>query len=89
MCGECRAGASDSCTCSQLQLRPPLSSFGTESTRFFHAISALQGDGNIRYFELVDEEPFVHFLAEHRTNVSTKVRGWVCGHAELCGKGDR
>ena len=33
-----------------------------------------QGDGNIRYFELVDEEPFVYFLTEHRTNVSTKVR---------------
>ena len=33
----------------------------------------MQGDGNIRYFELVDEEPYVYFLTEHRTNVSTKV----------------
>ena len=38
-----------------------------------HTHARTQGDGNIRYFELVDEEPFVYFLAEHRTNVSTKV----------------
>ena len=35
---------------------------------------SLQGDGNVRYFELVDEEPYVYLLAEHRTNVSTKAR---------------
>jgi hypothetical protein len=26
----------------------------------------------VRYFEFVDEAPFVYLLAEHRTNVSTK-----------------
>lgn len=31
-----------------------------------------KGDGNIRYYEFVDEAPFVYYLAEHRTNVSTK-----------------
>jgi coronin-1B/1C/6 len=31
-----------------------------------------KGDGNIRYFEMVDAEPYVYPLAEHRTNVSTK-----------------
>lgn len=31
-----------------------------------------KGDGNIRYYEFVDEAPYVYLLAEHRTNVSTK-----------------
>jgi len=44
--------------------------FYDEDTRMLYLTG--KGDGNIRYFELVDEEPFVHFLAEHRTNVSTK-----------------
>jgi coronin-1B/1C/6 len=31
-----------------------------------------KGDGNVRYYELTDEAPFLFALAEHRTNVSTK-----------------
>ena len=46
--------------------------FYDEDTRVLYLTG--KGDGNIRYFELVDEEPFVYFLSEHRTNVSTKVR---------------
>jgi hypothetical protein len=34
-----------------------------------------KGDGNIRYFELVDERPYCHFITEYRT--STPQRG-VC-----------
>lgn len=46
--------------------------FYDEDTRMLYLTG--KGDGNVRYFELVDEEPFVYLLAEHRTNVSTKVR---------------
>ncbi len=31
-----------------------------------------KGDGNVRYYEVTDTEPWLHPLAEHRTNVSTK-----------------
>jgi coronin-1B/1C/6 len=31
-----------------------------------------KGDGNIRYFEIVDTEPYVHFLSEYRDNQSQK-----------------
>ena len=31
-----------------------------------------KGDGNIRYYELVDEAPFAHPLSEHRTSVAAK-----------------
>jgi len=31
-----------------------------------------KGDGNIRYFELTDEEPYLHYLSEFRSNESQK-----------------
>eukprot|EP00474_Spongospora_subterranea_P009339 CRZ09797.1 hypothetical protein [Spongospora subterranea] len=31
-----------------------------------------KGDGNIRYFEVVDEEPFLHILSEYRSNEPQK-----------------
>lgn len=39
---------------------------------FTKLLSLLQGDGHIRYFELVDEAPYYFFLQEHRTNISAK-----------------
>jgi len=44
--------------------------FYDEDTRMLYLTG--KGDGNIRYFEIVDSDPFIYFLAEHRTNVSTK-----------------
>ena len=44
--------------------------FYDEDTRMLYL--AGKGDGNIRYFEMVDGEPFVYPLSEYRTNVSTK-----------------
>lgn len=31
-----------------------------------------KGDGNIRYFEIVDDAPFIHSISEHRSSTSTK-----------------
>jgi coronin-1B/1C/6 len=31
-----------------------------------------KGDGNIRYYEIVDEAPYIHFLSEFKTNVPTR-----------------
>jgi coronin-1B/1C/6 len=31
-----------------------------------------KGDGNIRYFEVVDEDPYIHYLSEFRSNESQK-----------------
>jgi len=36
-----------------------------------------KGDGNIRYFELVDTEPYVHYLSEFRDNSSQKGIAWL------------
>lgn len=36
-----------------------------------------KGDGNIRYFELVDEAPYVHYLSEFRDNASQKGVCWL------------
>lgn len=44
--------------------------FYDDDTRMLYLTG--KGDGNIRYYEFVDEAPFVYLLAEHRTNVSTK-----------------
>jgi len=44
--------------------------FYDEDTRMLYL--AGKGDGNIRYYEMVDGEPYVYPLAEYRTNVSTK-----------------
>jgi len=34
--------------------------------------AAGKGDGNIRYYEIVDVDPYVHFLSEFRDNASQK-----------------
>ena len=44
--------------------------FYDEDTRMLYL--AGKGDGNIRYYEMVDGEPYVYPLTEYRTNVSTK-----------------
>lgn len=44
--------------------------FYDDDTRMLYLTG--KGDGNIRYYEFVDEAPYVYALAEHRTNVSTK-----------------
>jgi hypothetical protein len=31
-----------------------------------------KGDGTIRYFEIVDEEPYIHFLSDYRSNEPQK-----------------
>jgi len=36
-----------------------------------------KGDGNIRYFEIVDTDPYVHFLSEYRDNQSQKGIAWL------------
>lgn len=36
-----------------------------------------KGDGNIRYFEIVDTDPYVHFLSEFRDNSSQKGIAWL------------
>jgi len=36
-----------------------------------------KGDGNIRYFEVVDSDPYVHYLSEFRDNQSQKGVAWV------------
>lgn len=36
-----------------------------------------KGDGNIRYFEIVDTEPYVHFLSEFRDSNSQKGVAWL------------
>ena len=44
--------------------------FYDEDTRMLYL--AGKGDGNVRYYEMVDGEPYVYPLTEYRTNVSTK-----------------
>lgn len=36
-----------------------------------------KGDGNIRYFEVVDTDPYVHYLSEFRDNSSQKGVAWL------------
>jgi len=36
-----------------------------------------KGDGNIRYFEIVDTDPYVHYLSEFRDNSSQKGICWL------------
>lgn len=35
-------------------------------------LSAVQGDGNIRYYEIVDEAPFIFPISEYRSTVPSK-----------------
>jgi len=36
-----------------------------------------KGDGNIRYYEVVDEAPYVHFLSEFKSNQPQRGMGWT------------
>jgi len=36
-----------------------------------------KGDGNIRYYEVVDESPFVHFLTEFKSATPQRGMGWM------------
>jgi coronin-1B/1C/6 len=36
-----------------------------------------KGDGNIRYYELVDEAPYIHFLSEFKSASPQRGMGWV------------
>jgi len=36
-----------------------------------------KGDGNIRYYELVDESPYIHFLSEFKSASPQRGMGWV------------
>jgi len=36
-----------------------------------------KGDGNIRYYELVNEDPYVHFLSEFKSASPQRGMGWV------------
>jgi len=36
-----------------------------------------KGDGNIRYYELVDESPYVHYLSEFKSASPQRGMGWV------------
>jgi len=41
----------------------------------------LQGDGNIRYFEIVDSAPYVHFLDQY---ISDKPQRGLGNNMTLC-----
>jgi len=36
-----------------------------------------KGDGNIRYYEVVDEAPYIHFLSEFKSATPQRGMGWV------------
>jgi len=36
-----------------------------------------KGDGNIRYYELVDDSPFIHFLTEYKSATPQRGMGWT------------
>lgn len=38
---------------------------------------SLQGDSSIRYFELTDETPFVHYLSMFTSKESQRGGGWM------------
>jgi len=40
-----------------------------------------KGDSSIKYFEIVDEAPYIHFLSEFRNSASQKGCGWVPKHS--------
>ena len=43
-----------------------------------------KGDGNVRYYELVNDNPFCFLLSEHRSSVSAKGMAWVPKVRLLC-----
>lgn len=46
-----------------------------EDTRMMYV--AGKGDGNVRYFEIVDEAPYCHFLSEFKTANPQRGIGWL------------
>jgi hypothetical protein len=36
-----------------------------------------KGDGNIRYYEIVNEDPYIHFLSEYKSATPQRGMGWV------------
>ena len=36
-----------------------------------------KGDGNVRFYEMTDENPYCYPISEHRTSVSAKGMAWV------------
>lgn len=49
--------------------------FYDEDTQLLYL--AGKGDGNVRYYEVVNENPFCFPIAEHRSSVSAKGMAWV------------
>lgn len=41
---------------------------------------SLQGDGNIRYYEISSEKPYIHYLTEYRSNLPQKGMGETHTH---------
>lgn len=44
---------------------------------FFHNLFSLQGDSNIRYFEITDEAPFVHYISTFQSTEPQRGMGWM------------
>ena len=47
----------------------------------FSLIFIFQGDSVIKYFELVEEEPYVHYLSAYQSNTSARSLNWMPKHA--------
>ena len=45
-----------------------------------YGIFSSKGDSVIKYFELVEEEPFVHYLNAFQTNESARSLNWMPKH---------
>lgn len=44
-------------------------------TEFLFYLKKIQGDGNIRYYELSSEKPYIHYLADYRSLLPQKGMG--------------
>ena len=40
----------------------------------------LQGDGNIRYFEVVEDSPYVHYLSQYQSGSPQRGLGKIVKH---------
>lgn len=40
-----------------------------------------KGDGNVRYYEIVDEAPYIHFLSEFKSATPQRGMGWTPKHS--------
>lgn len=36
-----------------------------------------KGDGNIRYYEITDQEPYIHYLTEYKSSTPQRGLGWM------------